>query len=578
MRIIIGMFFTSFTLGACNEVLLRQPELRQSDTQLETQEFNYEIAGVDLTPAVVRHANSTPFQQLVVAGDDRLGPAKLLEPSVFLRRAPPLANTEFDYVLGTGDVLTLSRMSYLAGTDGIEREEVTSLDLHIAEGGYIELADGRQVEVVGLTVEQARQKIAIALIDSSERLADEVIELPFPKVATPDYEVGVGDVITISRLVRSNEDGEFVERLVTRPVKVAEDGTITILGIGTIEVIGLTTTQLNEIIVQEAMRTGLSADMLIDIEGFSSKSAMVTGDLGTKLIPITTEALTIDRLLVEFNPTLSREQDYLVRLERGPNTYQMRARKLLLEDERDQYPIFDSDRIIIERLARPPSFQLSVAEFRSQIVTFTGVGETGVNEVGETGVNEVVLTNQGLDLRRLLTQMGQKADRDKDILIRLFRSDREYRLSGQDVLLNSPQTRYWLKPNDHVIVEELVYTRNSALIIGAVGQPKRLEISALQRTTLSEALFGGQSQLSSQADFSHIYVIRGENSAYIAYHLDMRDVVRAGLAEQFELRPRDLVFVRARPISTLNEVLRMVLGVASSAAGLQDVNANASGD
>lgn len=570
MRIIIGMFFTSFTLGACNEVLLRQPELRQSDTQLETQEFNYEITGVDLTPAAVLRANSAPFQQFVVDGDDRLGPAKLLEPSVFLRRAPPLANTEFDYVLGIGDVLRLSRMSYLVGTDGIEREEVTSLDLHIAEGGYIELADGRQVEVVGLTVEQARQKIAIALIDSSERLADEVIELPFPKVATPDYEVGVGDVITISRLVRSNEDGEFVERLVTLPVKVAEDGTITILGIGAIEVIGLTTTQLNDIVVQEAMRTGLSADMLIDIEGFSSKSAMVTGDLGTKLIPITTKALTIDRLLVEINPNLSRDQDYLVRLERGANTYQMRARKLLLEFERDQYPVFDGDRIIIERLARLPSFQLSVAEFRSQIVTFTGVGETGVNEV--------VLTNQGLDLRRLLTQMGQNADRDKDILIRLFRSDREYRLSGQDVLLNSPQTRYWLKPNDHVIVEELVYTRNSALIIGAVGRPKRLEINPLQRTTLSEALFGGQSQLSIQADFSHIYVIRGESSAYIAYHLDIRDVVRVGLAEQFELRPKDIVFVRARPISKLNEILSMVLGVASGVTGLQEVSENASGD
>lgn len=567
MRISITVFFASFTLGACNEVLLRQPELRQPDAQLQTQEFDYEITGVDLTPEVVARANGSPFVQLVVDGNDRLGPAKLLEPSVALRRAPPLANTEFDYVLGTGDVLRLSRLSYLVGPDGIEREEIITRNLDIAEGGYVELADGRRVEVAGLTVDEARQKIATALIDSSESLADQVVERPFPKIDVPDYEVGISDVIEVSRLVRFNENGEFTERLMTQPVKVDTNGTITILDIGIIDVNGLTSSQLKEIIAQEAMRAGLSSEILIEIEGFGSKSAMVTGDLGTKLVPITTVPTTIDRLLVEINPTLSREQDYLVRLERGNETYQMRARKLLMELERDLYPVFDNDRIVIERLSRLPTFQLSVAEFRSQNVTFIGVGETGVNEV--------FLTNQGLDLRRLLTQMGQNANRDQDILIRLFRGDREYRLSGQDVLLNSPQTRYWLQPNDHVVVEELVYTRNTALVIGAVGSPQRHELNPLQRKTLSEALFDGRSQPSQQADFAHIYVIRKDSSSYIAYHLDMTDVVRAGLAEQFELRPQDIVFVRARPISRLNEILSMVLGVASGAAGLEAVSENA---
>lgn len=570
MRVFGTLFFAGFVLVGCDDVILRQPDLSEPEARLETQEVAYEVTAVDLTPEVVTRANQTPFRQMVVAGGDQTGPARLVDPNDAIRRNPPPANQEFDYVLGTGDVLRLGRLSYVVGSDGIEREEMITRDLTISEGGYVELADGRQVQVAGRTVEQARQAIATALVDSSDRLASEVVERPLPRRTVPEYEIGVGDVLAISRLVRVSEAGEFTERLVTRPAKVDPNGTINILDIGAIEVAGLTTAQLKDTIAQEALRAGLSSEILVDVQGFNSKSVMVTGELGTELVPITSEPLTIDRLLVKVNPSLSRERDYLVRIERGSDTYQMRARRILLETERDQYPVLDGDRIVIERLAQLPSFQLSVADFRSQIVTFTGLGETGINEV--------VLTNQGLDLRRLLTRMGQQADRNRDALIRVIRNGREYRLSAQDVLLDSPGTRYWLKPDDHVIVEDLVYSRNTALVLGTVGRPQRLGLSPVQRTTLSEALFSGQSQPTQDADFAHIYVLRGDGRIFTAYHLDLRDIVRAGLAERFELRPGDIVFVRKRPLSKFNEVLRLALGLASGVSGLQSVAGDVSGE
>jgi polysaccharide export outer membrane protein len=570
MRVFGTLFFAGFVLVGCDDVILRQPDLSEPEARLETQEVAYEVTAVDLTPEVVTRANQTPFRQMVVAGGDQTGPARLVDPNDAIRRNPPPANQEFDYVLGTGDVLRLGRLSYVVGSDGIEREEMITRDLTISEGGYVELADGRQVQVAGRTVEQARQAIATALVDSSDRLASEVVERPLPRRTVPEYEIGVGDVLAISRLVRVSEAGEFTERLVTRPAKVDPNGTINILDIGAIEVAGLTTAQLKDTIAQEALRAGLSSEILVDVQGFNSKSVMVTGELGTELVPITSEPLTIDRLLVKVNPSLSRERDYLVRIERGSDTYQMRARRILLETERDQYPVLDGDRIVIERLAQLPSFQLSVADFRSQIVTFTGVGETGINEV--------VLTNQGLDLRRLLTRMGQQADRNRDALIRVIRNGREYRLSAQDVLLDSPGTRYWLKPDDHVIVEDLVYSRNTALVLGTVGRPQRLGLSPVQRTTLSEALFSGQSQPTQDADFAQIYVLRGDGRIFTAYHLDLRDIVRAGLAERFELRPGDIVFVRKRPLSKFNEVLRLALGLASGVSGLQSVAGDVSGE
>lgn len=84
-------------------------------------------------------------------------------------------------------------------------------------------------------------------------------------------------------------------------------------------------------------------------------------------------------------------------------------------------------------------------------------------------------------------------------------------------------------------------------------------------------LFQGQSLPRSDADFSQIYVLRGADDTYIAYHLDLRDVAKATVAENFELRPGDIVYVETRPISKLNEVLRLALGLASTATTLGSV-------
>ena len=555
MRISASVVLASFTLMSCDQVILRQPSLGQPDARVMAEDVDYDVTLVPLSPDVVSRANQSPFRQLVVVDGNRGAPARLVEPKEAIQRNAPPVNREYEYVLGTGDVLRLNRLTFVIDANGIEREETISRSLEVAEGGHVELADGQQVSVGGLTVEQARLAITAALIQSSESLASEVIERILPSAPAPEYTIGVGDVLAVSRLVRFSEAGEFTERLVTRSVSVNPNGTINILDIGAIEVLGKTVAQLRDTIEQEALRAGLSSEILVDIQGFNSKSALLTGDLGNQIFPITLEPLTLDRLLVRVNPNLGRERDYLIQVERGSNIFQMRARRILMEDARDLYPVLDGDRITIKRLAQLPSFQLSVAEFRAQIVTFTGVGETGVNEIS--------LTNQGLDLRRLLTRMGKDADRNQDSLIRLFRHGREYRLSAQEILLEAPGNRYWLMPDDHIVIEDLVYTRNTALILGTVGRPVRLPLGPMQRTTLSEALFGGQARPTQDADFGHIYVVRGQDTTYTAYHLDLRDVLRAGLAERFELRPGDIIFVRKRPISKFNELLRMALGLVS---------------
>jgi len=563
LRIFVVLSVSGVLMAGCSDLVLRQPSFKGPSPTGETVQADYAVTTLAITPEVLRRANATPFENRVVLAGPNGGAARIVNEDDAIRPAPPPANRRFDYVLGIGDVLRLDRLTFEIDADGIEREQVISRSLTVAEGGYVELAEGQQVTVAGRTVLAARNAIEAALVSTSDRLASEVMERPFPRIASPDYRIGPGDVLAISRMVPVSEDGMTTERLVTRKAEVKTDGTVTLLNIGAVEVAGLAVTDLQPRIAQEALRAGLTTEILVDVTGFKARSALVTGDLGSRLVPITTDPLTMDRLLAQLNPGLSRDRDYLVRLERGAEIYQMRARSVLLDANRDNFPVLDGDRIIVERLSRQPAFQLTVERFDSQFVTFT--------RVGATGVGEVTLTDQGLDLRRLLSQQGLEADRNRDMLVRLHRDGRAYRLSAQDVLLDAPGRQYWLKPGDHVIVDDLVYARNTALVIGTVGRPARVEVQPVQRTTLSEALFDNAARPTNEADFGHIYVLRGAGRVFTAYHLDMRDVLRAALAESFELRPGDIVFIRKRPISQFNEVLRMALGLTTAASGLQTV-------
>lgn len=555
MRVSLLVFF--ICLPACDAVILRQPTLPNVSSDAQTAPDDYKITALSLTTDVASRANQAPFRELIIYSADPRGPIRLLSPEDVIRANPPPSGDKEDYLIGPGDVLQLDRLQYVINADGIETEEVISRQLRVGRNGRIALADGSDVSLANLTIEEAREAIASALEARTDRLARDIVEIPLPTQRVPEYTVGIGDVLAVRRLVRVSEAGEFTTNIVTQTSPVNLNGSINILDIGSIEVEGLTLDELTDVVSQEALRAGLSSEIIVEVQSFNSQSAVVTGELGTRLVPITSQPLTLDRLLIEVNPNLMRQRDYLVIVERNNEVFQMRARRILLEEDRDKYPIFDGDRIIIERLAQSPTFQLSVTEFHAQIVTYT--------TVGQSGLNEAVIDDQGLDLRRLVGRTGKQLSRDQDALIRLFRDGREYRLSLQELLLDTSQPQYWLHAGDHVIIEDLIYSRSSALIIGSVGRPTRLPLSAAQRTTLAQALFQGQSLPRSDADFSHIYVLRGADDTYTAYHLDLRDVTRATVAENFELRPGDIVYVDTRPISKLNEVLRLALGLASGA-------------
>ena len=65
---------------------------------------------------------------------------------------------------------------------------------------------------------------------------------------------------------------------------------------------------------------------------------------------------------------------------------------------------------------------------------------------------------------------------------------------------------------------------------------------------------------STTSDFSQIYVLRKKKKSFQAFHLDITDPTRVSLANQFEMRPDDIVFVATQPLSLYSRTLSQILG------------------
>ena len=98
------------------------------------------------------------------------------------------------------------------------------------------------------------------------------------------------------------------------------------------------------------------------------------------------------------------------------------------------------------------------------------------------------------------------------------------------------------------------------MLVGETGAQRAIPINSYLRPSLSDAIFSGTVLNSITSDFSQIYVLRKKKKLFQAFHLDITDPTRVSLANQFEMRPDDIVFVAAQPLSLYSRTLSQILG------------------
>lgn len=213
--------------------------------------------------------------------------------------------------------------------------------------------------------------------------------------------------------------------------------------------------------------------------------------------------------------------------------------------------------LLAQRLVKSikePDITLRVQGFRSKRVYVGGEIKAPGNQV----IDDVPMT-----LLEALTRAGgilPTADQSRIVLTR----------NGTSYPINLPQlvrqgidpSRIMLAPGDMVRVG--ASAENKVYVLGEVTAPKALLMNN-GRLTLTEALgeAGGLNLITAAA--RQIYVIRNATEAEpIVYNLDAQSPVALALAENFELSPRDVVYVDTAGLARFSRIIGLIIPTAAA--------------
>ncbi|MEC7644213.1 MAG: SLBB domain-containing protein, partial [Pseudomonadota bacterium] len=208
-----------------------------------------------------------------------------------------------------------------------------------------------------------------------------------------------------------------------------------------------------------------------------------------------------------------------------------------------------------ERLAtyiEKPQVDVTVAACRSQRVYVTG-------EVKKPGT--LPISNVPMTLIEAVSQSGGLTPAADWTEVTLTRGSKEQVYSLRDLYQRGDtQENIILKAGD--IINVARNDHRKVFVLGEVTKPQSYPVGRYG-TTLAEALSDAGGLYNNTADASGIFVIRQSqpDSGYLAqvFQLDASNATALVLAEQFELQPRDIVYVTAAPVARWNRVISQIL-------------------
>lgn len=212
--------------------------------------------------------------------------------------------------------------------------------------------------------------------------------------------------------------------------------------------------------------------------------------------------------------------------------------------------------LLTERLSRVverPQLDVKVAAFRSQRVHVTGE----VTAPGAVPITDVPL--RVLDAIALVRGPAPEADLGQVVLLR---EGRVHVLDLQTMDERGGTTVNWLlKDGDVLHVPNR--NQNKVFVMGEVRRPSS-RVMIKGRMTLAEAINDAEGFTPDTSNPSGVYVFRGDFAKPSIYKLDARSPDAMLLAAQFELQPRDVIYVSTTPLTQWNRVVQQLLPTVQS--------------
>lgn len=229
-------------------------------------------------------------------------------------------------------------------------------------------------------------------------------------------------------------------------------------------------------------------------------------------------------------------------------------------------------KVLTQRLAKyykNPQIDVSISQYRSQSISVNG----SVKQSGRFPLNDVPLTV--LDAVSLAGGLTEAADTTN---VKLTRNGRDITLSLQDLLQRGDMAQNQLLQNGDIV---FVPTRADVqvYVLGEVGRQTVLTLDN-NGLNLTEALAKAEGMNQNYANATGVFVFRNQPRHYMdgkdihVYQLNLKDATAYALGTQFKLKPSDVVYVTAAPITRWNRVLSQIIPTVSGIATTRNTFGN----
>ncbi|WP_322105706.1 polysaccharide biosynthesis/export family protein [Paraburkholderia sp. J41] len=197
-----------------------------------------------------------------------------------------------------------------------------------------------------------------------------------------------------------------------------------------------------------------------------------------------------------------------------------------------------------------PQVTVRMASYRAHEVYVDGE----VRSPGVVAVNDVPMS-----LYEAVARAGGFADTADQSDVVLVRDGASHRIDLTQMLANgvSP-SRLYLRPGD--LLRVVARDENDVYVMGEVNKPISAIPRRTGRITLADAIAQAGSVNASTADAAQMFVIRGSLSGSPqVFHLDGRSPVAMLVAKEFDLQPKDVVYVDGNGLVRFNRVLSLLI-------------------
>ncbi len=202
------------------------------------------------------------------------------------------------------------------------------------------------------------------------------------------------------------------------------------------------------------------------------------------------------------------------------------------------------------RTFQAPQVTVRIASFRAKQVFIEGE----VHAPGTQSINDIPMT-----LYDAISRAGGFATTADQSRITLVRNGVQHEIDLTDMAERGQSpSRIVLQNGDLLRIS--ARDENGVFVMGEVNKPVTALPMRSGKLTLSDALSQAGSLSSTSADAAQLYVIRGnESAAPHVFHLDASSPVAMVLANQFDLRPKDVVYVDGNGLVRFSRVLSLLL-------------------